>query len=257
MTESSGKKEWIFLRARKSADTKLSRRILKTCPKCGKEWRVKPSKSWRKYCSRECWAKVKTKNREVACPKCGVMVVKSTVKAVGYCKNCIKTMISERNKNLKIDPYKYETESSRKKRLEHFSTEEYRAKVSTRFKDKHPQSPLSKKFSPKHCCAVECFFRDPRNIVHYCKNISRFVHENKFLFNPEDTIQKIHGGKPSKAYVCNATQGLSQIHRGNRMSWKGWTVVSNREGRERFDLIARNDLNLPLESKVGMCREIL
>lgn len=233
-------REAIMRRAAKASATKLAKRITKSCKHCGKEWKEKPSHAWRQYCSRACMKVGQTKARDFPCPRCGVMVFRKQSEAHRLCPDCVKQNLSERNKRTGLNPYSVENEASKAKRLAWMASEENRKRVSAIFKDKHPQSPLLKKYSPNHVKAVECFFRDPRNVVHYCRNICRFVHENQHLFNPEDVIQKIHGGKPSKSYVCNATQGLSQVSRGHRMTWKGWAVVSNREGRERFDLIGRN-----------------
>jgi len=82
---------------------------------------------------------------------------------------------------------------------------------------------------------MECFVRSPNNVVYLVRNATAFVHENAGLFAPEDVVWKVRG----KTRGCNATHGLSTIHTGRRMTWKGWTLVSNREGRESQDLIAR------------------
>lgn len=116
-----------------------------------------------------------------------------------------------------------------------------RAKMSASKKGLIPTTDNHKKHSVKHCNAVECFFRDPRNVIHYCKNITSFVYKNPTLFNREDVL--VH----RKHRYSRASSGLSQIHSGNVGSWKGWTLVGEREGRERFDLIARNHCEPPSE----------
>ena len=94
-------------------------------------------------------------------------------------------------------------------------------------------------------CPVDCFRVGPNFLAidpDECIDCAVCVAECPVnaIFAEEDVVQKIHGGKPTKSYNCNATHGLSTLHTGFRMTWKGWTVVSNREGRERFDLIGRN-----------------
>jgi len=232
-------REAILRRAAKASATKLAKRILKTCKHCGKEWREKPSHVRRVYCSRACANAGLSRAGEFPCPRCGALVFRKRCDAHRLCPACVPLNLSERNKRIGLNPYSVESETSKAKRLAWLKSEANRKRVSAMFKDKHPQHPKRKQFSPLHSKAVECFFRDPQNVIHYCRNICRFVHENPNLFNPEDVIQKIHGGKPSKSYICNATQGLSQVSRGHRMTWKGWTVVSNREGRERYDLLGR------------------
>jgi hypothetical protein len=226
--------------AQKASETKLSKRITKVCKHCGKEWREKPSHAWRVYCSRDCMAAGTSTSGNFPCPDCGIPIHRQPHLAKHRCMECARKRLGEQMVARGHNPYAFETAESMAKRMAALQSDEARKRTSETFKDKHPQSPLLKKFSPQHVKAVECFFRSPKNLVYYCRNISRFVHENKHLFNPEDTIQKVHGGKPSKSYVCNAVQGLSRIYRGVNGSWKGWTVVGDREGRERFDLLGRN-----------------
>lgn len=100
-------------------------------------------------------------------------------------------------------------------------------------------TPKSRRFSPQHTRAAECFLRSPNNVVYYVRNITRFVHEKPQLFPLETLNWKPH--KRWKTSVsCFATHGLATIARGHRMTWRGWQLVSNREGRERYDMIGRN-----------------
>ena len=232
--------EAIMRRAAKASATKLAKRITKTCKHCGKEWKEKPSHAWRKYCSRACMSADYTTTANFPCPDCGKEIIRQPYKAKHRCHECAMKRHSAYLIGKGHNPYVFETQASREKRLAAIRSDANRQRLSELFKDKPKTAECHKKFSARHARAVECFFRDPRNVTHYCRNICKFVNDNKHLFNEEDTIQKIHGGKPSKSYVCNATQGLSRIQRGENGSWKGWLVVSNREGRERFDLIGRN-----------------
>ena len=226
--------------AEKVRATKLAKRVKVTCKRCGKDWMEKPSHSWRQYCSRTCMKAAYTKTANFPCPDCGKQMIRQPHLAKVRCHECAGKWTSAYLTGKGHNPYVFETTESRKKRLAAIGSEENRKRLSELFKDKPKIADCHKKFSARHACAVECFFRDPRNVIHYAKNICRFVHENQHLFNPEDVVQKIHGGKPSKSYVCNATQGLSRLYRGANETWKGWALVSNREGRERYDLIGRN-----------------
>ena len=239
-------REVIMARNAKAAATKLAKRIPLICKHCSKEWMEKPSHAWRQYCSRECHRIGLTKAQEFPCPRCGKMIHRKPCEAHRHCPDCIKLNVSERNKMRGVSPRLYMNDDAKQRQANATRTDQNRKRVSALFKDKNPTSPSLRKFSPNHCKAVECFFRDPSNVIHYCRNISRFVHDNPHLFKAEDLIQKKH---TSKSNFRNATNGLSTIHRGSRTTWKGWTLVSNREGRERYDLIGRNwmepTLNLP------------
>ena len=224
----------------KTIATKLAKRIIKTCEHCGRQWSEKPSHSWRRFCSRKCRSAAATGRVQKPCPDCGAMKWRYPGEEAKRCRRCSGLRHRKRMKQLGIRPKMYWTAASIERQLAKVRSDENRKRVSLRFKDVPKEAPSLKKFSPHHCCAVECWFRDPNGVVHYCRNISRFVHENARLFHPFDVEQKCYGGKPSKSYVCNATHGLSAVHRGFRGSWKGWEVVSHREGRERFDLIGRN-----------------
>lgn len=232
-------------RGRKSAETKLAKRILKTCPQCGRQWREKPSHGWRKYCCMECMAAAMRTGATYKCDGCGV--VKRYNPKQGkprLCFKCCRTDAaylknqSEANRRNNHSPQRFQTEESEAKRLAMIRSDGFRKRLSE-VKKGVPQKGRASRFNPQHVKAVECFFRDPTGRIHYCKNISRFVAMNKGFFDPEDVKQR-PWAKNSKSYQCNATQGLGMVYRGRRGSWKGWCLVSEREGRERFDLLGRN-----------------
>lgn len=204
----------------------------KLCENCGGPLKFKWQK---KFCSHKC----KGEGRAIQnkpCSDCGAL--KKTKRSL-RCKPCENKNSSKRQKKLAIDPRVYSNEKSEKLRIAGIiKSLEARKLSGNLFNPK--KADCHRRFSQKHVKAVECFFRDPRNVVHYCKNISAFVWHNKFLFNPEDVEEKIYGLKKTKSYVCNAIQGLSKLYRGRCGVWKGWMLVENREGRERFDLIGRN-----------------
>lgn len=97
------------------------------------------------------------------------------------------------------------------------------------------KSPKTKALSSLHAKAAEGLFRDPRGVVHYFRNIIRFVHENSELFLPEDSIKR-RGNK------SRASHGLSCVYNGRSGTWKGWTLVSDVEIKEGgWDLLRRKE----------------
>jgi uncharacterized Zn ribbon protein len=232
-------REIIMARAAKASATKLAKRITKVCPACGKEWKEKPSHAWRKYCSNQCAGNaLKNPNREKTCVRCGskFKTTWKTRKRITCSTACAHAWHGQQQKERGHNPIKYRDKS---KWLAAVQSEENRRAVSAGNLGKVRSTPKSKRYSPQHTRAVECFLRSPRNVVYYVRNITRFVHEKPELF-PAETLN----WKPSKRYKtsvsCAATHGLASVARGHRMTWRGWQVVSNREGRERYDLIGRN-----------------
>lgn len=224
--------------AKKAAATKLARRPIKICPQCGSSFTVQPARQL-KFCSKACWQAAITKARLFPCPRCGAMHYRKQCERDHLCRACVAQTTSERNKE-RQQHLAWCTEEAEAKRRAALASEANRQRVSALFKGKHPQGPRVRKFSPQHFKAVECFFRDPNGVVHYCRNVARFVHQNQHLFDPEDVIQRNYRGTSPGSYRCRATTGLYHLRLGIRTTWKGWTFVSNREGRERFDLLGRN-----------------
>jgi len=229
----------IMARAAKAAATKLAKRITKVCPACGKEWKEKPSHSWRKYCSNLCAGNaLKKPDSQKTCVMCGVKfwTTCKTRKRMTCSTACAHAWHGKQQSERGHNPFKYRDES---KWLDAVRAESNRRAISAGNTGKVRSTPQSKRYSPQHIRAVECFLRSPRNVVYYVRNITRFVHANPELFPPETL-----NWKPSTRYktslTCAATHGLATVARGHRMTWRGWQVVSNREGRERYDLIGRN-----------------
>lgn len=191
---------------------------------------------WQKmFCGHKCRVASRSIHSST-CVECGEP--KKSRKAV-RCKVCANKVLSQRQKKNGVNPRLYITEASEATRLANVAKNIEKRKLSGDLA-KPKKADCHRRFSQKHCKAVQCFFRDPRNVVHYCKNISAFVWNNKNLFHPKDVEKKIHAGKETASYACNATQGLSKVHRGRCGTWKGWMLIGEREGRERFDLIGRN-----------------
>jgi hypothetical protein len=236
-------REVIMARAAKAAATKIAKRVTITCLGCGKEWKEKPCRATAKYCSTECSGKGRRKGPIMrTCLQCGApfeirwpSVVRLTCSRV-----CAGMRHTRFMKERRHSPIQW---VDRAKWLASTRTEEVRRAISAGNLGKVRTGEKSKRFSPFHTRAVECFLRSPRNIVYYVRNITRFVHENAGLFPPETVIWTQHS-RYKTSLRCAATTGLSMVARGARMSWRGWTVVSGREGRERFDLIGRNETRL-------------
>jgi len=202
------------------------------CQHCGNALTFRWQK---KFCSYKCGSEARATHNK-ACCDCGSQ--KKQRRSV-RCKPCSSKKHSQRQQSLEINPRLFSNEEIEKKRLSNVLKNLEQRRISGDLA-KPKKADCHRRFSQKHVKAVECFFRDPRNVVHYCKNISAFVWNNKFLFQPEDVEKKIHAGKERPSYTCNATQGLAQVQRGYCGTWKGWMLVGEREGRERFDLIGRN-----------------
>lgn len=232
-------REIIMARAAKASATKLAKRITKVCPACGKEWKEKPSHAWRKYCSTQCAGNaLKNPNREKVCVECGTTfeTTHKTRKRITCSTKCAHAWHGKQQKARGHNPIKYR---DRTKWLAAVQSDENRRVVKAALTGMIRHTPLSARYSPQHTRAVECFLRSARNIIYYVRNITRFVHENPGLFPPE-TLKWKPGKKWKSSISCAATHGLASVARGFRMTWRGWQVVSNREGRERFDLIVRN-----------------
>lgn len=220
--------EAIKRAAAKRKETLLSRRSIVFCAACKKEMRFKPSaESRHKYCSPECRRSV-SNLKDRPCPICGILQVKRPSDKQN-CLSCARIKQGQSMREKGHSPYRYETEESRKKRLQKLSSDENKSRVSLLHKGKDKHTPQTKRFSPYHSAAAIGVFVCPNNTKYPYQNISRFVSENQNLFLPEDVVQKVHGGKPRKSYVCNATQGLSTLHRGSRNTWKGWRLFSDFE----------------------------
>jgi hypothetical protein len=82
---------------------------------------------------------------------------------------------------------------------------------------------------PDHRRARHAAVRDPQRRVFKVDNIADFVRRNPKLFSAKDRRAKLPGktkyGHQRATFVSLASQGLSQIIRGSRGSWKGWTLV--------------------------------
>jgi len=216
-------------------------KVEKTCEFCGAKWMEKPSHAARrKYCSGRCFGLARRKPLvKKLCAICGDEFSPSherkkvTICSKDKCKGELRHQIAKR---IGSNPYKHVDEA---KRLAGLRTKEHRESKRLLMLGKDKTGPLCARNSPSHIRAAEFFVRDPRGRVHHVVNISRFVRLNPHLFEEED-VQQAAWAEGKKFLACRATGGLHSISKGHRMSWHGWTLVSDREGRERFDLIGRN-----------------
>lgn len=232
-------REIIIARSKKASATKLAKRITITCAACGKEWKEKPSHFWRRYCSTKCAGNtVKNPDSKKTCVNCGGQFYTTwrTRKQITCSLSCAYKWRGKLFKKNGHSWIKYRNES---KWLESVQSEENRKKISAINLGKVCSTPKTKRYSPQHARAVECFLRSPSNVVYYVRNITRFVHENHKLFPPQTLNWKPHN-KYKASLSCAATSCLAAVASGRRMSWRGWQVISNREGREQNDLIGRN-----------------
>lgn len=231
-------REIIMARAAKAAATKLSKRITKVCPVCGKEWKEKPSHVWRVHCSARCAGNNLKHPKTNDCVQCGnkfdtTWRTRKQITCSTQCLSKWKSKLHKESGNSRIRNRNYS------KWLAVMQSEDNRLKMKVLNTGKIRTTPKSKRYSPQHIRAVECFLRSPSNVVYYIKNITKFVHDKPELF-PPDTLRWVKGKRSGASISCNATHGLAGVARGHRMTWRGWTVVSGREGRERYDLIGRN-----------------
>lgn len=228
----------IKARALKAAATKLTKRITIKCAKCGKEWKEKPSHAWRKYCSNECAGNRLSHEVNRICVQCGNPFKTTWInrKKITCSRECGCAHQGATMAAMGHTPIKFRDED---KWLASLRTPERREETRQLHLGAVRSTPKSKRHSPNHIKAVEGFVRAPNNVIYHVRNVTAFVAANEHLFLPETVVWRATG-KYLTSRQCSASYGLASIIRGHRMTWRGWQVVSGREGRERFDLIGRN-----------------
>jgi len=108
-------------------------------------------------------------------------------------------------------------------------------------RDAMRRHPKTMPLSSEHHCAIEGLLRDPRGVVRYFQNLTKFVLDNIELFDPKD-VRKIQGNS------TRASGALGAVYRGANGSWKGWTLVSDVEIKEgQWDLLRRKPYNAGAE----------
>ena len=215
--------------------TPNSQHLIK-CAACGSVFKVKPSRTDAAYCSMKCKGiGMRKPDNQKICAECGVTFETTWRNRKVLCcsKECGHRYQGKGQKARGHTPIKFRNES---KWRESVQCEKNRIRARQARLGKPMQSGKTKRFSSKHFRAVECFLRSPKNVVFYVCNVNRFVHMNPSLF-PKETLNY----RKNKATLdCAATVGLRKIICGQRTTWRGWQLVSRREGRERFDLLGRN-----------------
>jgi hypothetical protein len=101
-------------------------------------------------------------------------------------------------------------------------SKEHREKMRLVVEGSVRKGPTSKRNSPVHVRAAHFHAIAPNGVIYQIDNVGKFVRENPALFHPLDLVNKAR--RPSASYQTNATQGLSGVGRGHRMSWKGWML---------------------------------
>jgi hypothetical protein len=102
-----------------------------------------------------------------------------------------------------------------------------------------PQESEATKSGPTNVNSLQGAIRDACGQIWRFRNLTDFVQTHPDLFEASDLIPEIRKGKPSRN--CNASKRLLSLFGRGRTTpgtWKGWTVVSEKELGE--DLLARN-----------------
>lgn len=204
----------------------------KICAECGTTFT-----GWAdKFCSRACFTRNRSQQRPVPCALCGKVIMRRPSDDGQHCAGCFQKASGLTRKGTK-PPHLTDPEA-RKNWLAALQSEEHRKAQAERMTGFEHVKPQSMRNSPSHSCAVEFFVRSPANIVYYVRNICAFVNANRELFDEADLVNK----SKTSSYSSNATHGLGVLHTGRRNTWKGWMLVSGREGREPGDLLNRKNL---------------
>ncbi len=203
-------------------------KIAKLCPICEVVFFVKPSHDWRVYCNKDCVSVSQNKHELKPCPDCGVLRSLARCQKPTRCPGCLARHISERHKRTGNNPRAHATPESEAKRLAALRTDSHREALRAVHLGVPKTSPLQARHSPVHTRAVDAYFRSPVGIVYHVRNITRFVHLRPEVFAPDDVVWAEI--KP-KSYRCKASYGLASLcrRRSTRLTWKGWTRVSEPE----------------------------
>ena len=197
------------------------------CAFCGAQFT--PHKKTSIYCGLICrWRRNQKKRNQTGkkkCRQCGIDFLPSGARQGCFC--------GESCRSIRIKKIAYQGEClSCGKQVANRSMRCYRCRGNLQVGVKL-KTPKTKALSSLHARAAEGLFRDPRGVVHYFRNIIKFVHENKSLFFPEDSIQR-------RGSRSRASHGLCCVYNGRSGSWKGWTLVSDVEIKEGgWDLLRR------------------
>lgn len=229
--------ELVARTALKISATKIAKVPPKACAICGQLFRRKPCRmAYMKFCSAQCagLAKSAASKVVVGCVKCGrvELVNPSRYKRpTGQCQSCwYATPKPNFGKTMTVE--------TRAKWEAALHSQENRNRTSKLHLGAIRTTAKSKRFNTGHARLVDCFVKSPAGLTYHVHNTNKFVHEHERLFEPEDVVWKQEGRY--KNLGCRASNGIRVIARGARMSWKGWTLVSRREGWESVDLIGRN-----------------
>ena len=203
-----------------------------TCPVCGETKMVGIIPGVRKACSYTCSGVLRRKRVDRSCKECGIVFRPPNAASV-YCSNkCRHSANGKRMIEKGLTPQKFIDE---KKWRESVTSKEFREKIGAIKKGVIQTKPLVARNSARHHRAVTFFVKSPENVTYLVMSIVKFVREHEHLFLPEQIKWKNDKG----SWRCRATIGFHQIYRGYAGVWRGWMVVSQREGRENIDLLPR------------------
>jgi hypothetical protein len=174
-------------------------------------------------------AKRKVHNK--ICPRCQKPFVANRKGKMCCSEECARLLQSQRLKANGHRPQKFvNTENW----LAAVKSKENREKISKSLTGTIRTTPKSQRFSPEHSRARTFFIRSPDGKIWHVQNITRFVHENPGLFDPNTVIWT---SRKSKASIrCHASHGLAMVGRGFRLSWRGWTWVSSQDAHSKINL---------------------
>lgn len=156
--------------------------------------------------------------RPVPCARCGVDVIRIPSDHKKHCAACGRVVagITRRGR----PPVHITHPYAKVAWLEVMKSKAHRNKMKLLCTGRKKVTPATKKNSALHARASHFMAIAPNGVIHQIDNVSKFVLENRTLFNPLDVVNKAR--HPDSSYQSNATQGLSGVGRGYRMSWKGW-----------------------------------
>jgi len=152
----------------------------------------------RKYCSRICYAKGRTKNEDRDCLNCGKsykpVFKRSDGKLIHNKTRKYCSLTCSREANIEITRENHRKGKGCPKGLGHPSEKIWR-------------------------------IRSPRNKTYCFKNLAEFVRTNKHLFNDEDLVIKDNKNTVAERGLMCICPRRKEV----RGSWKGWTWVSQTE----------------------------
>jgi predicted nucleic acid-binding Zn ribbon protein len=189
------------------------------CAECGK-----PIQNQYKFCSKRCGLLARWRKTAVfiTCQWCGKVVRCHPSSADG--KFCSRKCQGDSQRGRQAPWMLTEKAVAQRIKMLRATRKQQSAKMAGRIR-----TDFGSAKGPDHRRARHAAVRDPQRRVFKVDNIADFVRRNPKLFSAKDRRPKPPGkskyGHQRAIFVSLASQGLSQIIRGSRGSWKGWTLV--------------------------------